>query len=121
MAAHTVCKDRAGPIGKDRRRRRGLLALWPLKLGNPIYLTEDDNAWELPVFEIGAAHRSRTISLFLSRCKVGVLAAGWTVGGSGRQRPRRWPPAVVEGSGGGRSAGQRLGFRVSGWWRRVTP
>jgi hypothetical protein len=39
----------------------------------------------------------------------------------GRERSVGWPPAVVEAGGGGRSAGQRLGLRVSGWWRRRSP
>jgi hypothetical protein len=96
--------------------------LGPCKVGvrgaNSIDHPEGGKARHLPVFEIRATHRSRTISFFLSRWEVGVPAAGWMVGGSGRRRPCRWPPAVVEAGGGGRSADRRLGFRFSGWWRR---
>jgi hypothetical protein len=67
------------------------------------------------MFEIRAAHRSRKISFFLSGSEVGVgvPAAGWMVGKSGRRRPRRWPPAVIEAGGGGRSVQPEV--RVSGF------
>jgi hypothetical protein len=48
--------------------------------GNPIYLPEGGKPTNLPVFEIHAAHRSHTISFFLSE----MLGRGgrW---GSGRR------------------------------------
>jgi hypothetical protein len=63
---------------------------------NPIYLPEGGKARHLSVFEIRAAHRSRTISFFLSRSEVGVgvPAAGWMVGGSGRRGWEVGRPAV---------------------------
>jgi hypothetical protein len=68
-------------------------------VANPTYLSEGGKAHHLPVFEIRARWG-------------GSGSAGGGVDG-GRERP-----AVVEGGGGGRSAGRKLGFRVSGWWRR---
>jgi hypothetical protein len=61
---------------------RGVLSI----PGNPIYLPEGGKATDLPVFEIRAAHRSRTISFFLGE----MLGRG-----------RRSPPAgeVVEAGG----------------------
>jgi hypothetical protein len=58
--------------------------------------------------------------------KVGRPAT-FRCGGGERKLPAAgewWAEAVggvVEADGGGRSVGRRLGFRVSGWWRRRSP
>jgi hypothetical protein len=51
---------------KTEQNGLGRTILKDLRFGNPIYLPEGRNAPELSVFDIRAAHRSRTISFFPS-------------------------------------------------------
>jgi hypothetical protein len=58
-AGRTMMDDRR--MDESRAGRGESEAAW----ANPIYLPEGGKARHLPVFEICAAHRSRTISFFL--------------------------------------------------------